>query len=94
MTTQTIDATQSQEPRLVRVDIAQDAGVTITGSDWRQGQYAQWTTNDEGRRVLRIEPLTLDQVAALEDAIGNARRRYAAGLVDRARDAATAGGAR
>lgn len=93
-TTQTTDTTDTQEPRLVRLDIGQDlADIRVAPSDWRQEAYGQWTTHD-GRRVLRIEPMTLEQLAALEDSIRAARLRFVASLNDQARDLAAAGGGR
>lgn len=85
---------QDAEPRL-RIDVEQDLRtVRVEVSDWRQEPYAQWTEDKARRRVLRIEPLTVDQVIGLEDALRDARLRYTAGIPDQVRDAAGVGGGR
>ncbi len=41
-----------------------------------------------------MEPLTVDQVIGLEDALRDARLKYTAGILDQVRDAAGVGGGR
>lgn len=86
------DFNQDGEPRL-RLDIQRDlCTVRIDRSDWRQPAYAQWTKDEDGRDVLCIEPLSMGQIVALQDAIGLARQRFHVYAVDRARTAAAGGG--
>lgn len=81
------DMNQDAEPKL-RMDVYADLGrVEIGPSEWQQAPYAQWVQRDDGAKVLRLEPLTVGQIHALEDALADARRRFAVAALDRARDA-------
>lgn len=84
----TTPTTTPHDELLVRIDVYQNLDrVEISRSDWTQAGYARWTDNDEGTRVLRVEPLTLVQVDVFEDAIKAARHRFVAKLLDDARKA-------